>query len=138
MKFTHPSRLPDWQARYAALCAVRAAIPFEWGQHDCCLWAADAVQAMTGFDFAAAHRGTYADAAGAARLLHSLGGLRGLACAALGHAIDPRLAAVGDVVLLQHGGRELLAVCNGADAMAPGSMGLQVVGMDAALAAWRV
>lgn len=124
--------------RYAKLCAERRAMPFAWGSHDCCLWAADVVQALTGQDFAAPYRGTYEDATGAARLIKRLGGLREIACAALGDAIGPRLASVGDVVLISHGGRELLAVCNGMEAIAPGPDGLVAVGMDAALAAWRV
>ena len=33
--------------------------PFVWGTFDCCLFAADIVQALTGVDYAAGYRGTY-------------------------------------------------------------------------------
>lgn len=136
-------RLPDWQTRWAALCADRAATPFEWGRHDCCLWAADAVQAITGFDFASAWRGQYATAPQALRLLAELGGLRAVAGAALGAEVSPLWATVGDVVLIEQphadaSQRQLLAVCNGTSAVAPGPDGLVAFGMGAAVAAWKV
>lgn len=132
------ARLPDWQTRLAALCADRQAAPFVWGEHDCCLWAADAVQALTGLDFASAWRGSYATAAEAARLLADLGGVRAIASAALGEPVPAAFAAVGDVVLIEQGGRELLAVCNGGTALCVGPDGLAPMGMEAALAAWKV
>jgi len=133
-----PTRLPNWQTRLAALCAERQAAPFVWGTHDCCLWAADAVQALAGVDFASAWRGTYTSAAGAARLLAELGGVRAIASAALGDPVPVAFAAVGDVVLIEQDGRELLAVCNGGTALCVGPDGLAPVGMEAALAVWKV
>lgn len=133
-----PDRRPDWQARFAALCAERQDAPFVWGTHDCCLWAADAVQAITGLDFAAQHRGQYRDAESAARLLHRLGGVGAIASAALGAPVPVAFAAVGDVLLVLQEGRNALAVCNGDSALGPGPQGLAVLGMDAALAAWKV
>lgn len=132
------TRLPNWQTRFAALCAGRQAAPFAWGKHDCCLWAADAVQAITGLDFAAAWRGTYTTAADAARLLGGLGGVRAIASAALGEPVPVAFAAVGDVVVIEQDGRELLAVCNGGTALCVGPDGLAPVGMEAALAVWKV
>ena len=133
-----PERRPDWQARFAALCLARQHQPFAWGSHDCCLWAADAVQALTGLDFAAEHRGLYADAEGAARLLHRLGGVGSIAAAVLGAPVPVSRATVGDVLLLQQDGRKALGVCNGSAALAAGPQGLAVLGMDTALAAWKV
>ena len=46
---SHP-RLPDWQPRLQALIQARLAAPFAWGEHDCCLFVCDAVQAITGQD----------------------------------------------------------------------------------------
>lgn len=39
---------PDWEARLIALIEERQDMPFAWGIHDCVLWAAAAVEAMTG------------------------------------------------------------------------------------------
>ena len=131
-------RLHTWQTRFALLCMERQHAPFVWGVHDCCLWAADAVQAITGQDLAEGLRGTYHTAAQAARMLEQAGGVRGVATAALGNAVSPKLASVGDVVLFRQAGRELLAVCNGSTALAVGPAGLEPLGMGTALAVWRV
>ena len=135
---TRPTRLPDWQTRLECLCADRMAAPFVWGQQDCCLWAADAVQALTGQDPAAHLRGQYDTAEGAARLLRELGGVRAVATTALGPAVPVLRAAVGDVVLIHNAGRDLLGVCIGTAVLAPGPAGLGAVPLMSAQAAWKV
>ncbi|WP_399696614.1 DUF6950 family protein [Xenophilus sp.] len=127
----------DWEQRLAAFVAERRAMPFEWGRNDCCLFAADAVRAMTGDDHAIGLR-VHTSAQEAARLVLARGGLRQIATDALGESVPPAMATVGDVVLLMNEGRELLAVCNGGTAIAPGERGMVALGMDAALAAWKV
>lgn len=130
-------RLHDWQLRFSDFVQTRAHVPFAWGRNDCCLFAADAVQALTGIDHAAALRG-YDNAIAAQRLIYARGGIRRIATDALGLEIKPVFASVGDLVLLENAGRELLAVCNGTCALAPGGDGMAVLSMNAALAAWRV
>lgn len=130
-------RLYDWQARLAAFAKERADMPFEWGRNDCTLFAADAVLAMTGVDHAAGWRG-YDNIRDAQRLIDELGGLRAIATAALGDAVPVLMAAPGDVLLLDNGGRELLAICNGTSAIAPWEKGLAALPMSQALAAWKV
>ncbi len=132
------SRLPAWQTRFALLCIERQRRPFEWGSHDCCLWASDAVLAITGQDFAEGLRGTYATTAEAARMLAEVGGVRQLATDVLGNPVSPLMATVGDVVLFEQDGRALLAVCNGGTALAVAERGLEPMPMTAALAAWKV
>ena len=127
----------DWQERFAAFGKERAAMPFEWGRNDCCLFAADAVLAMTGEDPAASLRG-YSSALAAQRLIDEAGGLQALASQALGEPVSQLMAGVGDVVLLTNEGRELLAICNGINAVAPGPDGMVVLDMAAALAAWKI
>lgn len=130
-------RRHDWQIRFSDFVQTRARLPFTWGSNDCCLFAADAVEAITGIDHAAALRG-YDSAVSAQRLIEARGGIRQIAIDALGVEIAPEFAAVGDLVLLENAGRELLAVCNGTCALAPGEDGMAVLNMTAALAAWRV
>lgn len=50
-------RHSDWAKRLREFEESRSATPFAWGTNDCCLFAADAVEAMTGFDIAADYRG---------------------------------------------------------------------------------
>jgi len=131
-------RLQDWQNRFAALVHQRQLTPFAWGAHDCVLWAADCVQALTGVDHAQAWRGSYSTALQAARVLSPMGGLVGVATAALGAHVSPLMAAVGDVVLVDNADREMLGVCIGTGVLAPGESGLVCVPMTAAIAVWKL
>lgn len=130
-------RLTDWQLRLSEFAKERAAMPFEWGRNDCCLFTVDAVLAMTGIDHGAAFRG-YETALEAERLLQLHGGVRQLATDAWGQPVRPAFAAVGDPVLMLNDGRELLAICNGTNAIGAGPDGIAVLHMDDALAAWKI
>jgi hypothetical protein len=127
----------DWQLRLAAFGRERERMPFEWGRNDCCLFSADAVLAMTESDAAHAYRG-YSTALEAQRLLELHGGAQGLATQAWGEPVAPAFAAVGDVVLVMNEGRKVLAICNGTNAMSAGTEGIEFVGMDTAILAWKI
>lgn len=131
-------RLRDWPERLAALFAAREAQPFEWGRFDCCLFAADAVLAVTGHDPAADLRGTYATAAEASRVLASFGGVAGVAIARAGRVVPVALAQPGDVGLSHHDAeRPALAVWGGSAWHAAGAVGVVVVPAGAVVRAWR-
>mgnify|MGYP000013990542 CR=1 FL=1 len=132
------TRLRDWPERLHALLAARKDQPFAWGTHDCCTFAADAVHALTGLDPLGTLRGSYSTAAQAAHRLATLGGLQAVVTDRLGPPVRPVFAAVGDVLLIDNAGRELLAICNGACAVAPGPQGLMTIAAPAIVAAWRV
>jgi hypothetical protein len=127
----------DWQLRLEAFARERLSMPFAWGRNDCATFAADAVQAMTGERLLADLRG-YADERGAARLIGAAGGLRAIACQALGEPVSPCFARPGDVVLLLAQGRETLGICNGPTVCGPGAEGMLNLPMADAVAAWRV
>ena len=129
-------RLPDWQARLGALLDARRTMPFAWGSNDCCLFAADCVQAVTGIDPALGLR-QYNDAAGAARMLARLGGVRGAGNALLGVSVGALFARVGDIGEVQVGQREALGVCNGDGWLAVGEVGLVALPLSNAVRAWR-
>lgn len=126
-----------WRAAFEALVRARMATPFAWGSHDCCLWAADAVRAQTGVDPAKPWRGTYSTARGARDLVQQLGGLPAIGALA-GPAVPPLTAQAGDIGLVQHEGRDLLAVCAGPLWLAPAAAGLAALPLSEAVAAWRV
>jgi len=131
-------RLRNWPSRFAELVDSSRARPFEWGAHDCCLWAASAVDAITGRDPGAQWRGAYTDARGALDLLEGIGDLEG-AGALTGKPIPIGNAFVGDVGLVTWpDGTESLAVCSGHDWMCAGDAGLIRLPIDAARAAWGV
>lgn len=92
-------RVTDWRARLSAVHEERRRAPHQYGEHDCGLFAADCILAMTGVDLAASFRGRYRDAAGAERLLAAAGyaDLCDLAAAYL-EEIPPAMARMGDIM----------------------------------------
>lgn len=130
-------RYPDWQLRLEEFVKARSSAPFAWGINDCAFFAADAVQAMTGEHLCPELR-EYSGAREAVRALAAVGGVEALATRALGEPIPVPFARVGDVVTIQAGKREALAICNGQTAIAPYRGGVLAVPMSQALSAWRV
>lgn len=129
-------RRHDWVEQLHAALDEAAVRPFEWGVHDCCLFVADVVLAMTGEDLGAPFRGRYASARGAARALRAFGQgtiIRTMN-AALGAPIAPALAQRGDVVLA--GG--IAGICIGRTAVFVGEGGLTTAERRHWTKAWGV
>ncbi len=96
------TRLKGWDDNLHALIVARREAPFEWGQHDCCLWVGDAVLAMTGFDPAEEYRGAYSTALGAKRKMFELDGVEtpeALADKVFGERLPIAFARIGDIVV---------------------------------------
>ncbi len=66
-------RLVNWEARLSAYIASVARTGFAYGRHDCALFAAGGVDALTGTDPAAAWRGRYTTEIGGLRHLRRAG-----------------------------------------------------------------
>lgn len=66
-------RAPDWEDRLSTYLDRVSQEPFAWGSHDCALFAASAVKAMSGVDPAAAFRGQYDTREGSALALREIG-----------------------------------------------------------------
>jgi hypothetical protein len=130
-------RLHDWQTRFAEFARARRNEPFAWGSNDCCLFAADCVEAITGEDPAKDLRG-YTTALQAARIVKAHGGMAQFVTARIGVEIPPLMANVGDLVLVVVNGHDTLTVCNGSNVIGPGPSGMMCCGMGLAKAAWRV
>ncbi|MFE3836065.1 DUF6950 family protein [Pseudogemmobacter sonorensis] len=62
-------RTPGWQRRLAVYLGTVARSPFAFGSQDCALFAAGAVEAMTGTDLAASYRGRYTTLRGGLRIM---------------------------------------------------------------------
>lgn len=73
METGHFPRLPDWRKRLLVYLQAAARKPFEAGVHDCALFLAGGVQAMTGRDYAAAYRGQYTTTKAGLKLLRAAG-----------------------------------------------------------------
>ena len=66
-------RRGDWEAALAAYLERVRDKPYAYGQHDCLLFVAGSIKALTGKDLARGHRGKYKSATGAKRYLKKLG-----------------------------------------------------------------
>ena len=129
-------RIENWPSALIEFMEVRRATPFQWGVSDCCLFAADAVQAITGEDFAVHWRGKYSDARGALEFIDEAGGVANL----IPHEferIDPAFAQRGDVVLMKSDGRDVLGINLGGLLVGQGPDGLTFLPYDEALLAWK-
>ena len=122
------TRHEDWPERLAALVEARRDTAFAWGAHDCALFAADGVAAVTGVDPAAPYRGTYADEAGADRLVADHGGFDLFMDAAFTRAglvaCPVEWAHRGDVCLVDYGNQRSMGVVLGGSVAVPGVNGL--------------
>jgi len=62
-------RKHSWQSELHNFIANAVTHAFVWGEHDCCLLIADAINALTGVDLAEPYRGKYDDAHSAVKLI---------------------------------------------------------------------
>lgn len=136
-------RRQDWPSRLAAELELARTRRFQYGRHDCCLFAANIARAITGRDPAAAIRGEYRSRQGAQRLLDAAGGLEALAgqlARESGYAEIPPLSAQrGDVVLIETAGQDALGVIDLTGRIAAaGHEGLVYLPADTGRRAWRV
>lgn len=67
-------RFEDWPTRLVGVIDKAAGKPFVWGEHDCCLFACNCIEAMTGVDPAAPFRGKYRSRGEAVRALRDYAG----------------------------------------------------------------
>lgn len=67
------TRVPKWRGAMQDNIAVAAVTEFEWGEHDCALFAATHIECVTGFDIGAPFRNQYFNALGAMTTLKKAG-----------------------------------------------------------------
>lgn len=90
----------DWQDRLNVYLDNCNGERFRWGSHDCLIFAAGAVKAMTGVDLSEGLN-AYSDKYEAAQYLreHDYRTLAGAVTAKLGKPVHPAMAGKGDIVL---------------------------------------
>lgn len=132
-------RLADWQLNFEKFIAKYRHSPFVWGKHDCCLFAANSVLAITGKDYAESLRDSYDSVESAVKVIKQFGGIESIASSLTGISpVSASYADVGDVLLVLQCGREMLAVCNGSTMFAPGERGLITLETHTALKTWKI
>lgn len=133
------ARISTWEAALSAYLAAQRGKPFAHGAHDCALFAAGAVLAMTGSDPAADFRGAYRSIAGSVRALKDIGaGSLEATIDAIFPVIPAGIARRGDLVW--HDGS--VGVCMGGIAFFVGhegdAVGLVMVPRAEWVKGWRI
>lgn len=129
MEMQQAPRRSDWRARLVEYLGTQSRARFRPGTVDCGLFAAGAVEAMTGFDPAAPWRGKYRTLEAGFALVQADGFADHAAVFAdLFDEIPPALAQIGDVVALPgDGGSVALGVVQGAGVYCLQPAGMAVV-----------
>ena len=124
-------RLPDWEPRLIQWLQKAAVTPFQWGEFDCALAAADALEAQTGHNFAGSWRGQYSTAAGSLKQLLKRGYrdvYEALGDALQVEAVEPHCLQRGDIAGVDLGdGRTENCSCVSSTSTVRGSRSLGVV-----------
>lgn len=128
---------------------ARRTVPFAWGTNDCAIFAADAIEAITGTDIAAEFRGKYTNELGALRAVKEIAGGVELADAtaycARKYGLEqydyPLLAKRGDLVVVRNSdGAEITGVIglDGRYVLSPGDEGLVQLPITSVVMAWSL
>ena len=128
---------PDWHNRLIAVIRAAEKRPFLWGEHDCCLFAADCAEAMTGDNFADGWRGTYDSVTGAKKALLRGGGSLEKVLAKYLDEVPVKMAQRGDIAVVENAGTRCAGVIYGGAVWVPGETGLVCLRIKP-LSAWRV
>ncbi|GHF18256.1 hypothetical protein GCM10017044_10960 [Kordiimonas sediminis] len=142
-------RFYDWPERLDAAVRGRLRMPFAYGQHDCCMAAADLIHAVTGVDPMKAYRGQYHSAASAVRLFHSAGhsslvtAVDSALTAHGAHTIQVLQASIGDLVIAQTAlpdalGSDACGIAVGERALFPSDVGWISLPVRQAHTAYRI
>ncbi|EMJ0105947.1 TPA: hypothetical protein I3820_004446 [Enterobacter cloacae] len=128
---------PDWHNRLIAVIRAAEKRPFLWGEHDCCLFAADCAEAMTGENFADGWRGTYDSETGAKKALLRGGGSLEKVMAKYLDEVPVKMAQRGDIAILENAGTRCAGVIYGGAVWVPGETSLVCLRVKP-LSTWRV
>lgn len=135
-----PPRRPDWQPLLFAYLAEVTRRQLAPGEHDCALFAAGAVEAMTGVDPAAEWRGRYTSFKAGLKALKKTGVRDHIALVSIHFPpVAPAFAQVGDLGVIRLPAElPALGIFTGEHLGVLRDTGLGFVPRDMAREAWRV
>jgi len=139
-------RRENWEHFLSEFIFKRTNSVFKYGQNDCCLFVADAVEKITGVDIAEEFRGQYNTKAEAYKLLMNFSGgaveetFKTLSRQYGFHEISPNYAGRGDIVLVEGEMGDAVGIVDmtGEQVAIPAIKGLISFPMIAIKKAWRI
>lgn len=137
-------RKSDWEPRLLQELAVRRTWSFVWGKHDCCLFAADMFETITGIDPVPHLRNKYKTAIEAYRLLRKVGtptvedAIVDVAKRFSVPETTQGFAKFGDHGVVKHNGLQMLAVVIDERVAIPGETALVFLPRSSLIRVWSV
>lgn len=133
-------RREDWHKRMQDAINTASLVPFQYGQHDCALFAAYVVDQMCDTNHVERLRREfiYQDGEQATAIIEGGGGLHKLASAWLGDPIPVTRAMMGDVALVRNNDTVLLGIVEGHQVVAAGAQGVVPLPLHDAVVAWSI
>ncbi len=129
----------NWPLLLAQFIESRRHSPFVWGEHDCCLFVADAIELICNVDPAAPYRGKYTTAMGSYRALKKYGdGSIAGALSVCFQEIAPCDLGRGDAAMVEVDGEMAAALSFGNKLWVAGENGLNTLLRSSAIQAWRI
>ncbi|MFO1081866.1 MAG: hypothetical protein U1E23_14705 [Reyranellaceae bacterium] len=129
-------RLERWPDRLTEFVESRRRTPFAYGSNDCCSFAIDAVDAVTG---TRVREIDWQDERGALRMLAEAGGAEAAVTSMLGRPSQNwQDARRGDICLVDQDGRDVPLLCIGLALAGPGVERMEFRRLDEARLVWRV
>ncbi len=131
-------RCNNWPTALIEFILSRQNEPFAWGKNDCCLFGADWLVVLLGYDTAQAYRGAYDSALGAARVLEQHGGIESIVDTHFPRHPTIAYTRRGDLVAYLSPEGLTLGVCEGRDAVFAGHLGSMRVATLKCQTGWRI
>ena len=131
-------RIDGWEKMLTDFIESKSAASFQWGVHDCCLFAADCVEVITGHDYASQLRGRYKNGREAQEVIKEYGSMEEMVSALLGASCEVAFAHRGDVVMFDTSDGPALGICCGKQSVFAGRTGLVYHSTIKCSAAWRI
>lgn len=137
-------RVDDWQTKFWENITAACERDFEWGVHDCVMFAASSVDAILGTDYfaQAQARYPYSTEDGAIALMQQYGGITGLAESFLDPHTNWGQLGAGDIVLVSEiplrTQMEMLCVHDGQQLIGPTARGVINIPLQYALYGWAI
>lgn len=133
-------RLVGWAELLYAAVDDASQRDFEWGVHDCCLFAADILLAFTGTDYAEPVRG-YTTQEEAEAIIAGYGDMETMITALVGvEAVEAKGKNVrrGDLVIAELENGDTVGICIGVNCVFAQARGITTRKTSVARLAWRI